>query len=321
MESRTTICRQPWDVVGLGVVAVDDLIYVQNYPAADTKVQVLNTSRQCGGLTATALVAAARLGARCAYAGVMGTDDASVFAADQLAHEGIDLNFSQRRPGAEIYHSRIVVDATDNSRTIFSDGRGVVGAAEDAPSEDFIRATKVLFVDHVGLAGMLRAARIAQASGIPIVSDLERNTGPEFDELCGLVDHFIVSEEFASKLTGESDLAKATRLLSRHSGGLVAVTAGNRGCWYASSSTQHTVRHQPAYPVQVVDTTGCGDVFHGAYAAALAFGLQESERFRIAAAAAAIKATAPGGQAGTPHWSILQAFLREKDGRGVGEAA
>ena len=81
-----------FDVLGLGAVAVDELIYVDCYPAADEKAHVLRTARQCGGLTATALVAAARFGAKCAYAGVLGSDELSLFARDAMAKEGISLD-------------------------------------------------------------------------------------------------------------------------------------------------------------------------------------------------------------------------------------
>ncbi len=61
-----------FDILGLGCTAVDDLIYVESYPAADSKVRIRRRERQGGGLTGTALVAAARMGARCQYAGGLG---------------------------------------------------------------------------------------------------------------------------------------------------------------------------------------------------------------------------------------------------------
>jgi sugar/nucleoside kinase (ribokinase family) len=72
------------------------------------------------------------------------------------------------------------------------------------------------------------------------------------------------------------------------------------------------VAHQPAFPVAVVDTTGCGDVFHGAYAAGLVRGLGVMERVRLAAAAAALKATRPGGQAGAPTLAEVEQFLNPR---------
>src|SRR3989442_493899 len=100
------------DILGLGCVAVDDLIYVEAFPPADAKTAVLRTNRQCGGLTATALVAGARLGSTCAYAGVLGTDELSAFATERMEREGIDLGYLKKHPGASPVHSFIVVDET-----------------------------------------------------------------------------------------------------------------------------------------------------------------------------------------------------------------
>jgi sugar/nucleoside kinase (ribokinase family) len=101
-----------------------------------------------------------------------------------------------------------------------------------------------------------------------------------------------------------TDLARALWTPGKQ---LVAVTDGANGCWYATSPED--IHHQPAFPVHAQDTTGCGDVFHGAYAAALAQGLNPAERIRLASAAAALKASRPGGQAGVPHRSEVEALL------------
>ena len=93
---------------------------------------------------------------------------------------------------------------------------------------------------------------------------------------------------------------------------LVVVTSGAKGCWFTGAEAQATTLYQPAFPVEAVDTTGCGDVFHGAYASALARGLGIRERVRLAAAAAALKATRPGGQAGCPTLAEVEAFMKER---------
>ncbi len=299
----------PFDVLGLGAVAVDDLIYVDAFPAPDRKVQVLDTARQCGGLTATALVAAARLGARCAYAGTVGTDDLSTFALDQLRQESIDLKYTRQTRSARVFHSRIIVGKNSGTRNIFPDGRGVIGASAAWPPATVIRGTRVLLVDHVGVRGMLRAAKIARRADIPIVGDLERDSGSGFAELFEFVDHLILSLEFAAHRTGCSDPARALRRLWNSHRQTVIITDGPRGCWYADRAEPKGATHQPAFVVRAIDTTGCGDVFHGAYAAALAQGLPLAERVQIATAAAALKATQPGGQSGIPNRKRLQKFL------------
>src|SRR5437773_12234514 len=98
------------DILGLGAVSVDDLIYVESYPPPDTKVPVGRWERHCGGLTATALVTAARLGSSCAYAGVLGDDDLSEFAMERMRQENINLAHLVRRGQARPVHSTIIVD-------------------------------------------------------------------------------------------------------------------------------------------------------------------------------------------------------------------
>lgn len=299
-----------FDLLGLGAVAVDDLIYVDHYPVADAKAHVLRTERQCGGLTATALVAAARMGSRCAYAGVLGTDEISDLAVRRMEEEGIDLRHLQRRAEARTIHSFIMVDGGRNTRNVFADSNGVMGAAPDWPAEEVIASAAVLFVDHFGLPGMIRAARVARRAGRPVVADFERVSGPEFSELVGLVDHLILSWSFAEKLTGSSNPGEAVERLWTDDRQVVVVTVGKDGCWYRAVEADG-MEHFPAFPVGAVDTTGCGDVFHGVYASALARELPVRECIRRASAAAAIKAMSPGGQAGIPTRAQLEEFLRE----------
>src|ERR1700730_2848555 len=99
-----------WDVLGLGCVAVDDLLYVPAYPPPDSKVRVRRRERQGGGLTGTALVAAAPLRPRCPFAGVLGDDEDSRFVEDCFRRDGVDTSPVVRRPGARPIRSTIIVD-------------------------------------------------------------------------------------------------------------------------------------------------------------------------------------------------------------------
>jgi sugar/nucleoside kinase (ribokinase family) len=303
-----------WDVLGLGCVAVDDLLYVPAYPQPETKVRVRCRERQGGGLTGTALVAAARLGARCAFAGVLGDDEDSRFILDCFGREGIDTRHRASRPGARPIHSTIIVDEGSHTRTILFDLAGSVGADPDWPPVEVIRSARVLFVDHYGVEGMIRAARVARAAGIPVVADLERDEWPGFADLLALVDHLIVSSDFAAHRTGTTRPDEAVDRLWAEGRRAVVVTCGAEGCWYRGDPEPGTPRRQPAFMVPVADTTGCGDVFHGAYASALARGLDLAKRVRFASAAAALKATRPGGQAGIPTWAATEAFLQGQGG-------
>jgi sulfofructose kinase len=303
--------NRSFDILGLGCVAVDDLLYVPSYPPADAKVRVRRRERQCGGLTGTALVAASRLGARCAFAGVLGSDELSTFVANRLRNEGIDTSHIRTREGARPIHSSIVVDESNQTRTIFYDLDGVFGAESGWPSAELIRSVGLLYVDHFGIEGMTWAARIAREAGVAVVADFEEKDWPGFPELLELVDHLIISLDFARRLCGEAQGESAAIKLWNGRQRAVVVTDGGAGCWYLHAGEPRVPRHLPAFRVEVVDTTGCGDVFHGAYAAALVQGREIAECVRFASAAAALKATRTGGQAGIPTRAAVDEFLRK----------
>jgi ribokinase len=167
-------------------------------------------------------------------------------------------------------------------------------------------------VDHFGIEGMIRAARVALAAGIAVVADLETVPAEErFAELLALANHPVVSLDFARRWTGHEHPAEAAKALWSDRREAVAVTCGAEGCWYLGSDDPGNPRHQPAYRVAVVDTTGCGDVFHGAYAAGLAQGLLLPDRIRFASAAAALSARGRGGQTGIPNRETVENFLEE----------
>src|SRR5262245_30544732 len=116
-----------WDIVGLGCVAVDDLLYLDSFPTPDTKVLLRGRQRQCGGLSGNALVAAARLGARCAYAGTLGDDEASRYLLATLRAEGVDVSTVRIVEGARPIRSAVLIDQSRHTRTVLADLTGTVG--------------------------------------------------------------------------------------------------------------------------------------------------------------------------------------------------
>jgi sugar/nucleoside kinase (ribokinase family) len=297
-----------FDVVGLGCAAVDDFIYVPSYPPVDRKLRVSRTQRKCGGLTGAALVAAARLGARCAYAGCLGPDELSQHVANDFKNEGVDISLSPRIADARVVHSTIVVGEDNGSRNIFFEDSGIIGAHDTLPDEKVIRQCKVLIIDHLGMQGNHRAAHIARDAGVAVLADFEFNTSPLFPEVLALVDHLVLSEDFALRISHQANAADAAQSLWKSNRAAVIVTSGRAGCWSVASDQGHRPRHQPAFEVSAADTTGCGDVFHGAYAASLALGEPLDERIRFASAAAALKAM----HGETPRLADVKDFLNSR---------
>jgi len=302
---------QRWDILGFGLVAVDDLIMVEHYPPPDVRIPVEEVVIQGGGLTGTALVAASRLGAKCAYAGVLGNDALSKWTLAELKRERIDCSPVIRRAGARPVHSFIIVDRTSHSRNIFAYRGGVMPRPMDKISETLLSKTRVLFVDHLGIENVLPAVLLAKKLGITTVGDFENAKHPMIGELLALIDHLILSYDFASEFTGEKDPAKALEILRDNADrACTAITVGKDGCFYIERNGK--LRHHPAFQVEAVDTTGCGDVFHGAYTAGIANGHDVAYCIRFASAAAAIKATQKGGRAGIPDLPAVAQFMQER---------
>lgn len=279
-------------VVGGGAAAVDELVFVDG-SIGDGKGRVLRRERRFGGNIATALAAAAREGVGCAFLGHLPDD---TVAPDLLAHlrdEGVDLSLARTSAGTRPIRSTILV-GTDGDRFIAFDDDTAVGLPDDLDL-DLVREARVLLLDAYNPAEGLRAAAAARAAGVAVVADLENVDAPRLEELAALADHLVVPQGLAVALTGAGTPAEAVDLLWRADRAAVVVTGGAEGCWYRSSEQPAEVRHQPAPRVAVVDTTGCGDVFHGVYAAALAQGAPVERCVSAATAAAAECATHPGG--------------------------
>jgi sulfofructose kinase len=296
-----------WDVLGLGSVAVDDLLYVEHFPQPDEKIPIKMRQRQGGGLIATGLVAAARQGARAAYCGRLGDDELSNFTRTELNREGVDISPIQYYPGGRPFHSTIVVSMDTNTRAILYDSDGVEEPDLAIVTEELIRKTRVLFLDHYVYYSGIKAAQFAHKYGIPVVGDIEDLNLPNLGLFLSQIDHLIVGIQIARKMTGLEEISEMVKSLAQGKRKCCVITAGSRGCWYAQDNGE--VIHVPAYSVNVLDTTGCGDVFHGAYAASIARGEPIDEAIRIATATAAIKATALGGRKGIPSLLAVRNFL------------
>ena len=285
------------DVLGIGTVAADDLLHVAAYPPADGKMPVARHERHRGGQVATALAAVARLGGAAAYAGTLGTDDLSQWLIASLTQCGIRTDAIVTEPDARPIHSVIIVDDTRHTRTIFFDRNAVRPLPLAAVTLELLRGVGALLLDQLGMAEAIRAATLARSLGVPVVGDYEWPDRPRLDELLAATDHLLLPRDVARTLTGASEAAACVQELHRRSPrACTGVTCGAEGCFYLTTDdASETVRHQPAFRVATVSTTGCGDVFHGAYALAVARHQMPAAALRFAAAAAAVYAARPNG--------------------------
>ena len=300
----------PYDLVGFGVASLDVIAEVETFPALGGKAKILSREHHGGGLTATALVAASKLGASCWYGGAIGDNDVSHQVRRILEGYGVHLPaLSPYPPEAEPVSAVVYLERCSGERTILWSEFLTPPPILNEEAIQIALSAKCLFADQFSPETLIPLYRRARENGIPIVGDFETLISPEAEVALSSVDHLIVPAAFVRNRFGCVDIPSAVvQLLKEHDRRAVVVTDGDKGAWFAAQGDD-SVRHQPAFPVTVCDTTGCGDVFHGAYAAALVFGMTLPDRVRFASAAAALKATQKGGQTGAPTRHELEMFL------------
>jgi sugar/nucleoside kinase (ribokinase family) len=207
----------------------------------------------------------------------------------------------------------IIVDRRTGQRTLFYSMAGVSSPDMADITLDVIGACRVLLVDSTVAIPALQAVDLARRAGVQVVADLEHPDGAGVSELVHQVDHLVVGMDFAREVTGATSPGDMVRSLWLPSHTACVVTAGDLGSWYLARETGPQVRHCPALRVPVVDTNGCGDVFHGAYAARIARGDSVARAIGVATVTATLKATQRGGRQGIPDWPTVSRLLNAPD--------
>lgn len=294
-------------VVGLGQCSWDLLGRVAEYPQIDQKVDLLEFSEQGGGPVATALVTLARLGCQPLLFGSIGGDQAGDKIATGLKVAGVDISHLQVDPSGTSQLAFVAVESSRGLRTIFCNRGARRPFFFTRASRAALQSASALLLDGTEPEAALEAAQLARSRKIPVVLD----GGSLREKTLGLLpwcDHLVVSRNFAEQLSPGAPGAVLDRLLQFGCQAAV-ITLGAEGC--VGRELRGPMLSCPAFGVEVVDTTGCGDVFHGGYLYGLLSGLPLPERLRFASACAALKARRPGGQAGIPQRGEVERLLRE----------
>jgi sulfofructose kinase len=299
-----------YDILGLGVSTVDMLMQVDHLPAEEEVLRTDGFSVQGGGPVASAIAAAARLGARTAMIDAVGDDWRGLLIREGFAQEGVSAEFLLTRPGHTCATAIVLVRSGSGKRTIvWSPGTAPELTVDEVPWSA-IDLASYLHVNGRHGDACLQACRYARQHAVLVSFDGGAGRyREETRRIVPLSDVCIVAREFASRYSGEEDPERAGAALLDAGPTTVAITDGVRGSWVFSRDG--TRFHQRAFPVQVVDTTGCGDCYHGAFVSGLSRGLDLRSTAELASAAAALNARKLGGRQGLPTLPEVQAFLAQ----------
>ena len=299
---------KPFDVVGLGLNAVDELYLVSNYPERNTKARIQRMDRQGGGQVATAMVALGTWGARVRYIGKMGDDERGRFSLESIRSAGIDTSCVTIEPGATTQYGVIIVDGESGERTILWDRDDRLMYSEGQLDPDAVCSGRILHLDGHDVKATLKAIAWAKERGAPTVIDVDK-IEEGTTEMIRDVDFLITSSTFPVRYTGIERPEDALIALSEEARGFTAMTLGAEG---ALAVCPDGLYHSPGFEVPVVDTTGAGDVFHAGFVFGLVSGWDLKRIMAFANAVAAIKCAKMGGRAGIPELSHALDFVSKR---------
>lgn len=284
-----------FDVVGIGLNATDTLILLAHFPAYAGKVPFEEEMLSPGGQVASAMVACAKMGLEVKYIGTVGDDLRGEVQMESLLSSGIDLSDVIVRKGCANQTAYILIDRSTGERTVLWSRPSGLRLEPESITPEKILSARLLHIDAHDTPAVAKAAEIAHAAGMPVTVDVD-TIYRGFDKVLPNVSHLIASSEFPSQWTNEGDPFRALEMIqTEYKIPVAAMTLGAHG---ALARTNGRFYYSPAFVVNCVDTTGAGDVFHGAFCYAVLKNMPIEEALELSNAMAALNCMAIGARGG-----------------------
>ena len=295
-------------IVGIGANVFDTLYNIPTYPTEDTKMRATACKTAGGGPVATGLVAAQKLGETTAYIGVLSDDNGGRFLKADFEKYGVKTDLIEVKSGYRSFASVLWLCADTASRTCVFDKGDLPPLVLTDEQKQGVRDAEILMVDGNEMDAAVDAAAIARDSGTKVLYDCG-GLYEGVERLLALTDIMIPSEEFALGHTGCATAAEAAKkLYDLYSPEIVVITQGKRGGIIYDGEK---VTEYPIYPADVVDSNGSGDVFHGAFAAALVKGFDYLKCCHFSSVVSALKCTGIGARESVPDFETVKNYLKE----------
>jgi sulfofructose kinase len=301
-----------FDLVGVGLNATDTLLILPKFPAYAGKVPFESEILSPGGQVASAVVTCANLGLRTKYIGTVGDDERGRVQMESLLGSGINLDDVEVRKNCPNQTAYILIDRTTGERTVLWSRPDCLRLSPESITPEKIACARMLHIDGHDTPAVARAAEIARAHNIPVTVDVD-TIYHGFDRVLPNVDYLVASSEFPAQWTSENDPFRALKLMQAEYGmRCAAMTLGAHG---ALALMDGEYVYSPAFVVNCVDTTGAGDVFHGAFCYAILQGMAIREALEFSNAMAALNCTALGARGGIATVEKVKALIARAERR------
>ncbi len=297
-------------IVCVGLACLDHLFKVAHLPAGGGKIFAENYVAAPGGPAAAASIAAAALGHDAVFLGRLGDDDVGRELAARMARCGVEVSGIRYIKGRSSQVSSVVVDQNGERQIINFSSRHLDPDPSWLP-EKIIAGADFVLTDVRWPEGAEEALKRARQHTVPSLIDADISP-VDTSHLIGLADYAVFSEKGLQMYSDEGGIEKGLQSAHHKSGAWVAVTAGDKGSYWLDE--KGVICTCPAEKVEVIDTCGAGDVFHGAFAAALVEKMNVEDAMRFAGATAALKCLSFGGSLGTPDRAAVDTFLKKPGG-------
>ncbi|MGB5730715.1 MAG: PfkB family carbohydrate kinase [Acidimicrobiia bacterium] len=296
-------------VACVGLAVLDFIFGIDVRPDRGRKAFADSMTVIGGGPAATAAAAVARLDGNASFIGQLGNDAVGDLIIGDFARWGVDTSRVRRHPSASSPVSTITVEA-DGERTIINHTDPRLLESANQVTKDDLSGSDAVLGDLLWPSGALSAMEAARELGIPAVLDFDHVRPGPIDAALSTPTHIVFSAPALAEVSGEGDPASALQSIAARTDAWLAVTLGDAGLvWLDDGGAAHAC---PAFAVEVADTLGAGDVFHGAFALGLAEHRPIEDVIRRASAASALKCTRFGGRAGIPTAEEVDEFLRQR---------
>jgi sulfofructose kinase len=294
-------------VLGIGINATDTVIRLPRFPTVDSKVEVTSAEIKAGGQVASAMAACRRWGLRVRYAGKIADDPAGQFQREEMDREDVEAYWITAR-GEASQSAFILVDEPTGERTVLWKRDPAIALRPGDMRREWLQGASALLVDGHDTAAAALAAQWAREEQVPVIADLD-NRYPGVEALLQFTDFPITSRDFPGRLTGERDLLVALpKMHDQFKCRLSGATLGRLGVivW---DGRQFVLC--PGFRVNPIDTTGAGDVFHGAFLYGLVHGWGVKEILEFSCAAAALNCEALGARGGIRSLKEIRRMQRD----------